>query len=315
MRIFIIGHTSPDLDSISGTVQYEELLRKTKRYKNAVIIPVCSGEPNKETKFVFEKFDVRIPQKIEKYKIRPDDMFILVDHNEEEQRHPSTEQGRVVEIIDHHKININFYEPVRIDMKPYGAMSTIIYELFDMYGIKPSKKAACLILSAILSDTQGLKSSTTTDFDRIIASDIAKKYKIDINKLYFELAEQKSDLKGMSAREIVDKDIKVYKFGGKKVFIGQVETVKPDEVLKDSKKLLEGLLEVKQDRKVSLAYLLITDIIKINSKILYNTPEEKDIVERAFNVIGEENCADIGPRTSRKRDIAIVMEATIENIQ
>ncbi|MBN1162702.1 manganese-dependent inorganic pyrophosphatase [Patescibacteria group bacterium] len=314
MTIFLTGHIKPDLDSITATITYAEFLKKIKRYENMVLVSVCSGKPNKETIHILEKFDIKIPPLLDDTEIEATDAFILVDHNEESQRHPKVTREQVIEIIDHHKINVNFTSPVRLDVKPFGATNSIIYELFDMYGIKPSDKTKKLMLAAILSDTVGLKSSTTTGFDSEAANKLAKETDLDIDKFTFEIFKAKSDITGLSPDEIVRKDFKIFDFSGKKVFINQLETVEPAKVLSQKEKLLETLEEIKSQENVGHAYLVITDILKINSKIMYTTDEEKEIVEKAFVTEDKDGIADIGPRMSRKKDIAPkIEEAMLKN--
>ncbi|MCA9308051.1 DHH family phosphoesterase, partial [candidate division WWE3 bacterium] len=108
--IYLIGHKSPDLDAVAATVEYADFLTKIKRYKED-LIPLCAGEPNIETQFVFEKFGIQIPQNISEVSFTNTDQIILVDHNEEAQRVESINNDNVVEIVDHHKININFTKP------------------------------------------------------------------------------------------------------------------------------------------------------------------------------------------------------------
>jgi len=205
MKIYIIGHKSPDLDSIVSTIEYKEFLEKTKRYEGSEIVPARAGEINKETAFILEKFGVDAPQALAELKIAPQDSFILVDHNEETQRHEKIKPDQVIEIVDHHKVNISFTSPLRLDVKPVGCTSTIIYEAFDKNGLTPSDTVCKLMLAAILSDTQGLKASTTTGIDSEVARDLAKKLKIDLEKFIFELFKAKSDITGLSAEEIAKK--------------------------------------------------------------------------------------------------------------
>ena len=99
MKIYIIGHVSPDLDSVASAVEYAEFLKKSNRYEGAEIIPVRAGEPNKETVYVFNKFNIDMPKSLDDFKMDPADRFILVDHNEESQRHPHPK-------VTHDQINL-----------------------------------------------------------------------------------------------------------------------------------------------------------------------------------------------------------------
>ena len=311
MRIYVIGHLSPDLDAIASAALYAEFLTKSKRYEGATIVPTRAGEPNKETSAMFDRFGVEMPVALDDVSIEENDGFILVDHNEESQRHAKIVSDQILEIIDHHKINISFTTPIRLDVKPLGSTSSLVYEHFDMYGIKPSDNSAGLLLAAILSDTQGLKSSTTTGYDSEIAHKLAEKLKLDLDKLSFDIFKAKSDITGMTTEEIVTRDYKVFEFGDTKVFINQIETVEPDKILELEPQIVDELRNLKSRLGVGQAYNVVTDILKINSHIIYSNEEEKAIVEKAFTAQGSEFSADIGPKMSRKKDIAPALEQII----
>ena len=308
MKIYITGHISPDLDSISSAVTYAEYLKKIKRYEGIELIPVRAGEPNNETQFVFNKLNIDMPKLIDEYHIEDIDGFILVDHNEESQRHEKVKTEQVLEIVDHHKINVSFTSPVRIDVKPFGCTNSLIHELFEMYDEEPSDSSKGLMLSAILSDTVGLKSSTTTGFDSEVAHKLANELKMDIEKYTFEIFKAKSDISGLTTNDLVRKDFKVFDFNGTKVFIDQIETVEPDEIIKKKDEIIKLLEEVKAQEGASQAYVIVTDILKVNSQAIYSTETEKHIIERAFTTQGINGVADIGPKMSRKKDIAPAIE-------
>lgn len=311
MRIFVIGHKSPDLDAIASTVEYVEFLKKSKRYEGIEVIPVRAGEPNAETVYIFEKFGVEMPKPIKEFEIEEVDGIVLVDHNEESQRHENIPGEQIIEIIDHRKINVTFTAPVRIDVKPVGSTSTVIYELFNMHGYKPSETTMGLILASILSDTRGLKSTTTSGPDSEVAHELSEKLKLDLEKFTVEIFKAKLNLTGLEPLEIAKNDFKVFDFSGKKVFINQVETVEPEKVLEQKDALIEALDLAKSQEGARLGFLVITDILNANSQIIYTNEEEKAVVEKAFTTEGKDNLADIGPRMSRKKDIAPTIEESL----
>lgn len=311
MNIYITGHKSPDLDSIVSALAYAEFLKKNKTYADAKLIPVRAGEANKETQHIFKKFEAELPESLDTFEIEPIDAFILVDHNEDAQRHEKVVSEQIIEIVDHHKLNVTFAAPLRVDVKPVGSTSTLIAELFDMYDLKPSDKIAKLMLSAILSDTQGLKSSTTTGLDAHYAQEMKTDLEMDLEKLTFELFKAKSDITGLAPEEIVTKDYKIFDFGEKKVFINQVETVEPEKILAQKDALIEALEETKAKLGAGQAYNVITDILEVNSQILYTTEEEEKVLEEAFTAEGESGVINVGPKMSRKKDIAPAIEEVV----
>ena len=296
---------------MASVVEYTEYLEDLGRYKDAEIIPVRAGDANIETKKIFEKFHIDLPKTIEKFDIGPDDFFILVDHHEETQRHEAVQADKILEIVDHHRVNLNFSTPIRVDVRPVGATSTVIYDHFYASNLEASYKTSALALSGILSDTVGLKSSTTTGLDIEIAKKISKKIDEDIEKLTFEIFKAKSDITGLSPEEITKKDFKIFEFGGTNVFINQIETVESKKVLGMVGDLVKALEGVKAELNAELGFIIVTDILAIDSRVVYSTDEEKEIVEKAFVTQGSGNVADIGPKMSRKKDIAPALERVI----
>jgi manganese-dependent inorganic pyrophosphatase len=311
-KIYLIGHKSPDLDAVVSTVGYAEFLKRTNRYIDFDIVPAITEEPNEETKYIFEKFKVEIPLNINHYEIDDSDSFILCDHNEASQRHEKVNNEKVIEIIDHHKLNINFNKPIRLDIKPFGSTSTLIYEHFDVYDIEPTKETMGLLLSAILSDTQGLKSSTTTGYDSKVVDELSGKLNLNIKELTLEIFKAKSDISALNIEELVKKDYKVFEFGNKKIFINQIETVEQNSILEKKEQIVQQLNKIKTELKVDQTFNVVTDVLEVNSKVIFETKEEENIIEQAFLAMAKDNVADIGPKMSRKKDIAPPIEKVIE---
>ncbi len=308
MRIYVVGHKSPDLDATSAPVAYVEYLTKVKRYKDAEIIPAVVDDTNKETAFVFQKYNLLRPRLLAIEEIKPEDKIILVDHNEEDQRMDDLNNEQVIEIVDHHKVKLDFGHPIRLDIRPFGSVCSVIYENFVKDELKPSREVMGLILCSILSDTQGLKSSTTTKWDAKAAHDLAYELDEDLDQLTFDIFKAKSDMTGLSPEQIVKKDYKIFDFSRIKVFIGQVETVEPENIFAVKDQVIEAMIKVKATEGVDHIFLTVTDILKVNSVVFYNTDEDKAVLEEAFKSIGNDHVINIGPKMSRKKDIAPPIE-------
>lgn len=313
MITFIIGHLKPDLDSAVSAVSLKYLFDNVDCFQRKNTIPVLADPANNETKTIFKKFNTPIPKILENDQIDLNDLFILVDHNEESQRLPGIKNKQIAEIYDHHKANLNLPTPIFINIKAWGSTNTVIYWLMEIYQIKPNKQMASLMLSAILSDTVGLKSATTTDKDKKAVQDLSGLSDItDIDALTLEIFKAKSNIDNLTPTQIVTNDYKIYNFSGKKVLIDQVETVEQEKVLSQKETLLKAMETVKQTEKADYIFVVISDVLKVNSKMLYSTSEEKQIAEKAFQGRGEANILDLGPRLSRKKEIAPEIEKTLK---
>ncbi|MFC1790005.1 manganese-dependent inorganic pyrophosphatase [Patescibacteria group bacterium] len=308
MKIFVIGHRQPDLDSISAALLYTELLKKL-GVKN--VIASYQDKLNSETTHILKKFKISSPKLIKKTTLRKDDQIILVDHNEESQRLPEVNPDRIIQIIDHHKAAFCFNLPIKIDIRPWGSTSTIIFDYFEKNKLKLSLKQSQLMLSAILSDTVGFNSPTTTNLDRQTAKKLATRTKTDLKELTLEIFKAKSKINHLTPKQIVLKDYKIFDFNGKKTLINQIETVEENEILKQKSQLIKAMTRIKAQEKLDYIFCIVSNILKIASQLIYTNKEEEEIAQRAFGEKGSEGLIDIGTRISRKKEIAPLLEKVI----
>jgi len=268
---------------------------------------------NNETKFLLDKFGLQAPRVLNASELQSDDQVILVDHNEESQRLPGLNNEQIVEIVDHHKANFNFNQPIFLTFKPWGSVNTIIAHMMKKNDFTPEPKLAALMLAAILSDTVGFKSATCTPKDKKMADWLTSIARItDIEAFTLEIFKAKSDVSKLSCEEIVKNDYKVFDFAGKKVMIDQLETVEQDVILRDKKDcLLEAMIKVKTELGADMIFVVITDILKLNSKLLVLDEVTAKVAEQAFGGEVQKQILDIGERLSRKKEIAPPIEKVL----
>jgi len=309
MITYIIGHKKPDLDATVSAIAVAEF-RKLRGDINPT--PVIADPINPETEFVLGKFGVTAPKLITTADIKPEDKIVLVDHNELDQRLGNLPQDQIIAIIDHHKFNINLNHAIKITALPIGSTNTIVYLKFKQYGFAIEPTLAKLMLSAVLSDTVGLKSATTTDKDRQAVADLAKIGGLtDVDALTLEIFKAKSNISSLTPEQIVKNDYKVFEFA-KKTFIGQIETVEQAAVITNRKTdLLAAMGGVKKSEGVDLIFLAISDILKINTKLLLLGKDETEMAQKAFGGQAVNNVLDIGPKLSRKKDISPAIEKAL----
>ncbi|MCA9368901.1 MAG: manganese-dependent inorganic pyrophosphatase [Pseudomonadales bacterium] len=310
---YIIGHQKPDTDAVVAAMALAELHENTPTQPDhANSVPVIADPLNPETTFLFEKFGVTAPRQITAADITAEDKVILVDHNEESQRMTGINPDQIVNIVDHHKANINFNAPICLVFRPWGSTSTIMYHMMKTKNVTPSKTIAALMLAAILSDTVGFKSATTTPKDKEYGEELAKIAEIsDVEAFTLEIFKAKSDVSALSDEEIVKNDFKVFEFG-KKTMIDQLETVEQDMILTEKKaSLLAAMQSVKAELGVELLFVAITDILKVNTKLLILGNAEAQVAQDAFGGTVTDNILDIGPKMSRKKEIAPAIEKAL----
>ena len=315
MKTYIIGHLKPDTDAVVSAMALAEFYQQTPGFARPAATAVISDPVNNETAFLLEKFGLAAPPVIKASDIDPQDQIVLVDHNELDQRLDGMNQEQIVEIVDHHKVNLSLGQAIFLTFKPWGSSSTIVYHLMKKYQFRPNPQLAGLMLSAILSDTVGFKSSTCTQQDIETAKELADIAAVsDLSALTLEIFKAKSDLGQMTCEEMVKNDYKIFEFSGKKVLIDQLETVEQAKIISEKKAcLLEAMAKVKSDLQVDLIFVVVSDILASNSKILLLSPVEQKLAELAFAETATDQIIDIGPKLSRKKDIAPALEKAIQN--
>lgn len=311
---YIIGHQKPDTDAVVAPMALAHLYQHQACFEYHDPKAVITHELNPETSYLFKKLGLEAPALIKAEDIKDDEQVVLADHNEESQRLTGLDPDKIVDIIDHHKINLDLNNPIYLTFKPWGSTTTIVYHLMKRHQVEPDQKLATLMLAAILSDTVGYKSATTTDRDREYGQELAQLAQVDdVVAFTLELFKAKSNLGDLSDEEIVKNDYKVYEFGSQKVMISQLETVEQADLIAQRKEsLLEAMAKVKEAEGLDLFIVVITDVLQVNSKILVLSKDEQTVLEKAFGGQVSDQVLDIGPKMSRKKEIAPPVEAAIK---
>ena len=156
--------------------------------------------------------------------------------------------------------------------------------------------------SAIISDTLLLKSPTTTDHDKKALEELEKIAGVDINEYGLEILKAGTDLADFSAEELINLDAKSLDKNGTKFFIEHVKTVNTEEVLKRQKYLEDSIYKKKKKKDLGLFVLAITDILNSNSEIIA-LGNRVDAVEKAFDVVLNDNRAFLEGVVSRKKQL------------
>lgn len=311
--IYIISHLSPDLDAAVSVIALEHLFEKGKCFAIKKAKPALASPPNLETKTIFKLFKTPLPVVLKSSQIKANDRFVLADHNEESQRLKGISPKAILEIYDHHRPSLNLPAPLYVNIKPWGATNTVIYWFMKLAGVKMPRDLASLMISAILSDTVGLKSPTTTDIDREAIEKLNQVAKIkNLKELTLAIFKSKSSLAGLSDQELLTKDYKIFNFSGKKILVNQLETVEQGRVIKISPRLINRMKTLKNKFKVDYFFCLITDIVEINSKLIC---PEKDVslLLKAFPGARKikRGVYNIGPILSRKKEVTPAIQQAI----
>jgi manganese-dependent inorganic pyrophosphatase len=227
---------------------------------------------------------------------------LLVDHAERGQSVPGIEQAQIVEILDHHHIgNIETRTPIPATFDPVGSTATLVVERFKASDLVPLKSTAKMLLAAVLSDTVIFNSPTTTERDREVVRYLEGLLGLDAKEFGMKMFEASSDVSGLSAAEIVDRDRKEYGLSsGQAMSVSQVETVGTG-LLARKDVLLEALERVRQENGYLFATLMVTDIVGQGTKLL--CAGDCAPVEWAFDSPASDNVINLPGVMSRKKQV------------
>ena len=207
--------------------------------------------------------------------------IVMVDHNELAQAVPGLEEGEVIEVLDHHRLSsVPTAVPIRFHIEPVGSCSTLVAERAVELRISFPDGIAGMLLCGILSDTLTFRSPTATDRDRNAAQKLAVMAKLasasdspeQIMRAIGEFGQQLlaagAGLGMRPVEEIVNTDIKYYENNGAKVGIAQVEVANLSELAPRLDALREALEELTKSQKLTLAVLMVTDVVLGNSRLV-----------------------------------------------
>lgn len=304
MTILTFGHQNPDTDTITSALVMADLQKALGKDIEAVRL----GDINGETEYALNKFGVEAPRLIEKLN---KEEVILVDHNEFQQSAPGIEEVTIFMVVDHHRIaNFETAGPLYYRAEPVGCTATILRKMYKESDVEIKPEIAGLMLSAIISDTLLFKSPTCTDEDVKAAEALAEIANIDLQSYGLEMLKAGASTKDKTAEELLNIDAKSFAMGDHEVRVAQVNTVDIDEVLARKDELEQAINAETAQEGYALFVLVVTDILNSNSKILA-LGQQQSMVEKAFNVVLDQNTALLEGVVSRKKQVVPQLTAAL----
>ncbi|RLI99533.1 MAG: manganese-dependent inorganic pyrophosphatase [Candidatus Aenigmatarchaeota archaeon] len=310
MGLIALGHKNPDTDSIISPMIVSH-------YSDSLFgrhaVAKRAGELNNETKFILNYLTdstIKLPDLLDK--IRAEEV-ILVDTTEQTQLIEGVNENNLFAIIDHHNLGgLKSSKPVYARIEPLGCTCTILYKILKEKNLEITQEVACLLASAIISDTLFLNSPTTTDEDRTILKELNKIAELDLEEYSMEMFKAKSSLEGIETNEIIEKDYKFFEMGKSKVGIGVWETVAPETVNEKKAEILNALKNKKQKDDLDYLFFGVVDIIKENTYLYLVGDEETNLAKEIFKGNLEDNVMFAEHIVSRKKQIVPQLKEKLE---
>lgn len=303
-NIYIVGHTKPDLDSISSAVGYQ-------KYKEGIgeinYFAIRCDRVNPLTEYIFKKYNTPLPEYIPNISGMN---IVLVDHTYPENRAKGWENANILEVIDHHDVKLEDIVPKKILIRPCGSTSTLVIEEIFNSNIHISKNIAHILLSAILDDTLGLKSPTTKQIDIDMVNRLNDICKVgDIWEYSKELFSKKDIWNTLTPREIIEMDMKEVDIKGNRVSISQVETLNNRDL--KEKDILNELKRMNEINPINLRLVMLTDLLK-NDCILLVIGKDIHLLIGVLNTKIIDNRLLLPNVVSRKKQLLPILEKMYE---
>ena len=282
--VYVIGHKSPDSDTVCSAIAYANLLNELGYRAEARITESVS----KETEYILKQAGAEVPEILDNAAGK--DIF-LVDHSEYMQAADGMVEAHIVGILDHHGVgSVITGHQVVYEARPIGATATIVWLDYQNYGVEINRTMAAVMLGAVLSDTDGLTGSTTTEADRKAVEVLAELAEIsDVDGLFRKIHEAKLSYEGMSSLEILFSDYKEYEAYGITFGIGLVNAIDEESAVALCQRMKEAMPQACQKTSVDLLYASV-GIRENGEKIDYIVPANelsKMIIEEAVGSYDE----------------------------
>ena len=288
-NVLVFGHQNPDNDAIMSAVVLSQLLNQVEYAGNTYEACALGQLPAESAKLLADA-GIAEPRVIES--VEAGQLVVLTDHNESAQSVAGLKDATVFGVVDHHRIG---------DCLPWGSSCTIVTKLAGVLGVELSDVQAKLLLSAMMTDTLMLKSPTTTDVDRAVAAKLGEQVGVDPVKFGMEVFLTRPS-GSFTAAEMVGNDIKMFEPAGKKLLIGQYETVDKSRALGMIDEIREAMRAYAAEKGADGIVLCITDIMEEGSQVLLEG--ETEAAQKGLGIADEHDGVWMPGVLSRKKQVA-----------
>lgn len=295
-KIYVIGHSNPDTDSITSAIVTANLQRKLGNEAVAYKL----GNINKETAYALKTFEVEEPETLES--LDENANVIMVDNNEFSQSVKGIEKANIKMVIDHHRVKFECTDPIYYIAEPVGCTATILYKLYKQNDVEISEAMAGLMLSAIVSDTLLFKSPTCTPQDKEIAENLAKIAGVDLYEYGKNMLKAGTDISDFTPFQVINIDSKEFADKNAKFEISQVNAVDLDSIFSRQSELESAIQKQIDEKHLDFYMFAATDILNANSKIIA-LGDKASTVEKAFGVNLNNHTAMLENVVSRKKQM------------
>ena len=304
--MIVLGHQNPDCDSLCSAIGLASLFNKMGK----TATPALQGEPNPEALFLLEQSG--LPQPEIRTEVAGEEIFI-VDYSDWGQGTADMKKATILGIVDHHKLgDITTSTPLECWIWPVGCSATIVYNMYKFNNQVPDAPVAKMMMGAIISDTVNFQGPTTTDIDIVAANELAEIAGVDDIQAFAKAQfDAKSDIKSVSAAELILRDQKVFEMAGEKLAIGQLELTSLETAFSKKDEMLVEMKKLQEAKGFHSTIVLLTDINKLDTTALIIS-KDADKVAKSLNSTLNDSMFELPGVVSRKKQIIPFLQAAFE---
>jgi len=297
--VLVVGHKSPDCDAVMSAIGYASLLQRLGINAKARV----AGKVVCEPLYALREAGIAAPAVL-------DDAtglnMILVDHSEFAQAVKGMPSANILHIIDHHATgSVTTARPLFYYAMPIGSTCSVIATMYEQLGEQPTAKEARILLTGLLSDTDSLSASTTTDTDRRLFGKLLELSDItDIAAYYAAARDARVSYEGMSDMEILYSDYKDYEIDGVKVGIGSVFAGKVASVEEMCRRMRALMPAAREQSGLDMLFLMIGDRDANVTHLPFCGEGAKQVAEYGFHTTATaDDCIVTHYLSSRKAEV------------
>ena len=252
--ILVTDYMRNDIDGVACVYAYSEFLKKNDADAEGGIF----GKPHSESRFVMDRFGIRVGN-ADKL-IGSCSGIILVDASDLRGISPKIEPGKVVEIIDHRKLNdADRFPNAKVQIELVGSAATLVAERFKKSKVPISKQSAAILACAIISNTVNFKAGVTTNRDRAAFKWLNSKAKITSGFIHKMFAHKSR----FNLRKEFTGGFASFTFGNGRVGIAQLEIIGAERFVNNNSQKINNLLRrMKKEKNLDYAFLTCIDVEK-----------------------------------------------------
>lgn len=327
----VVGHKSPDCDSVTSALAYAKLMQALGFNATAKM----AGKANNETVFAARAFGIELPEiigsasscELARQSCEPA-RLILVDHSDYAQAVDGARDARILQVLDHHGIgDVAESKLIYAKYMPVGSTCSIVYMSYKELGVEISSDVACILFAGILSDTLNLKKVTVTDVDRSIYEDLLGILAADwgcsvddarqkVSEIFNGMVDAAHDFSSMTDEEIFNSDAKDYVVGSARFRLGSLDCRDASTIDEFADRLLSAMPKVAKNSGCNMVFCRVGFDEK--TYMLYGGADNasarfaKAIAERAFGKSMREGIVYYDRRLSRKLDVVPMLTKALQ---